>query len=413
MAMQTTARASISVPCTAGPVSLPRRGTPSARSVMRREFAGKALLRSRAASRVGPARRMVTTTATATDPKVDAINVENLLWVESLAAEMEEVRENRRVVYGQPEWRKHRSGARYARNLQTFFVSGVLKGLLPATALCTLFAAGICGVNAYQAEMGEAALTVPMTPFSLSTSALSLLLVFRTNSSYDRWWEARKIWGGLLNRSRDFVRQGLSWFDEEDNSLKAQLVRYTVAFAYSLKVHLRSDTEDMEKALTPILKPEELEAALANVHVPNHILRVIAGIVRKANLDPIQTTQMDENITFFHDVLGKCERILKTPIPLSYTRHTSRFLFAWLLLLPIALYDKCGLLTIPAEVFVCLALMGIEDIGVQIEEPFSVLSCEAICGSVQANTTSVLDMQARDEGLIKPSVRSSKTIANV
>eukprot|EP00959_Pyramimonas_sp_CCMP1952_P374788 7849113-Pyramimonas_sp.AAC.1 len=68
--------------------------------------------------------------------------------------------------------------------------------------------------------------------------------------------------------------------------------------------------------------------------------------------------------------------------------------FAWLLLLPLALWDKCGWLSIPAEVFVALALLGIEDIGVQIEEPFSILSLEAICGSIAMNTTSMLVMQA-------------------
>ncbi|KAK3254637.1 hypothetical protein CYMTET_36153, partial [Cymbomonas tetramitiformis] len=104
--------------------------------------------------------------------------------------------------------------------------------------------------------------------------------------------------------------------------------------------------------------------------------------------------------TFFEDVLGKCERILKTPLPLSYTRHTSRFIFLWLTILPFTMVAELGELVIPVELFTAMFLLGIEDIGVLIEEPFSVLACEAICGSVVANTTALLQQQTRDRELV-------------
>eukprot|EP00240_Pyramimonas_obovata_P006457 CAMPEP_0118959408 /NCGR_PEP_ID=MMETSP1169-20130426/63108_1 /TAXON_ID=36882 /ORGANISM="Pyramimonas obovata, Strain CCMP722" /LENGTH=311 /DNA_ID=CAMNT_0006907541 /DNA_START=51 /DNA_END=986 /DNA_ORIENTATION=- len=222
----------------------------------------------------------------------------------------EKSRKFRRNVYGPPEWRRHRSVNRYTRHLGTMFTSSIVKGLIPPVAACTLAALAVCLTNEYgvDADLIPQALKLPMEPFTLSAPALSLLLVFRTNASYGRWWEARKIWGGLLNRSRDFIRQGVTWFDDEDEALKAQLVRYTIAFAFSLKVHLRGD-EVMRDELKDILTPEELEMALDNVHVPNHILRVLSQIVAEARLSPMMTTQMDENITFFHDVLGKCENI--------------------------------------------------------------------------------------------------------
>mmetsp|Transcript_47021 Transcript_47021/g.89766 ORF Transcript_47021/g.89766 Transcript_47021/m.89766 type:complete len:124 (+) Transcript_47021:59-430(+) len=110
-------------------------------------------------------------------------------------------------------------------------------------------------------------------------------------------------------------------------------------------------------------------------------------------MNTLQASRMDENITTFSDILGACERILKTPIPLSYTRHTSRFLFTWLALLPFAMVGECGWLTVPAEAFIAVVLLGIEDIGVQIEEPFSVLACEAIAKAVDANNKSLFNQQ--------------------
>mmetsp|Transcript_3713 Transcript_3713/g.6340 ORF Transcript_3713/g.6340 Transcript_3713/m.6340 type:complete len:415 (+) Transcript_3713:78-1322(+) len=384
----------------AGGVALPKR------SMLGRSFAGKAIA-PRAVRVARPAARgaLKVVAAVATDE-------EEMSAMEKYDYETREVaRKYRRNVYGPAEWRRHRSVGRYSRHLSSMFSSSVVKGLLLPVGVCTFGALAVCLTNDYATEWLPSAVSIPMQPFTLSAPALSLLLVFRTNASYGRWWEARKIWGGLLNRSRDFMRQGVTWMAPEDVLLKEQLLRYTTAFAFSLKVHLRGD-EIMRDELTGILTPRELEVALDNVHVPNHILRMISAIVAKAELNPIMTTQMDENITFFHDVLGKCERILKTPIPLSYTRHTSRFLLTWLLLLPLGIWDSCHWLSIPAEAFIALFLLGIEDIGVQIEEPFSILSCEAICGSVKNNTASIMEMQERDNALIETSV-SKGTMAKV
>ncbi|KAK3273979.1 hypothetical protein CYMTET_17814 [Cymbomonas tetramitiformis] len=231
-----------------------------------------------------------------------------------------------------------------------------------------------------------------MIPFTVTSAALSLLLVFRTNASYDRWWEGRKLWGLLLIRSRDFVRQGLTFFGPDEDELKARLVRYTTAFNYALKVHLRGD-EDLKTELKDVLEPKELDAALQDPHPSNHILFVLSTIVNRAKINNLQASRMDENLTTFSDILGACERILRAPIPLSYTRHTSRSLILWLTLLPMALVGDCGWLTIPIEAFIAMVLLGIEDIGVQIEEPFSILPLEAICKTVDANNRALYGQQ--------------------
>mmetsp|Transcript_27920 Transcript_27920/g.38604 ORF Transcript_27920/g.38604 Transcript_27920/m.38604 type:complete len:426 (+) Transcript_27920:107-1384(+) len=318
-----------------------------------------------------------------------------------VTASGEKARKYRRVVFGGPEWIRHRSTNRYLRHIATMFSSRVIRNLLLPVSFFTGLTVFTGFINTYGMGGEPMNVVLPNSPFSLTAGALSLLLVFRTNSSYGRWWEARKIWGGLLNRSRDFVRQGLTWFSDDDANLKEQLVRYTIAFATALKVHLRDD-EDMREELSAILLPSEVTEALEEAHVPNHLLRIISQIVWQAQLEPILTTQMDENITFFEDVLGKCERIYKTPIPMSYTRMTSRFLIVWLAFLPLALWKEMGWAAVPVEFMTSLFLLGIEDIGVQIEEPFSILSCEAICGSVENNSIAMLVSQDKSNAVVDP-----------
>lgn len=320
-------------------------------------------------------------------------------WYQEVA--FEKANRARHAPFGQPEWKKHRSSSRYLRHINTMFASSVIRNTSKPVAF---FAALAAAFALYNTEVPDPyMINVGLTPFTTTASALSLLLVFRTNASYGRWWEARKIWGGLLNRTRDFVRMGLTWFPD-DPALKAQLLRYTVAFAVGTKVHVRGD-EDMRTELEKILLPNELEAALSCAHVPNHLLRMLGAVVQAANLSPILTQSMNMNITEFEDILGKSERILKTPIPLSYTRMTSRFLMLWLALLPVALYQNLGWSCVPTEAFIAFCFMGIEEIGVQIEEPFSILALEAICGSVQDNCVAMVQAEERDLALIQRSDR--------
>lgn len=351
-------------------------------------------LRAKVAGRVQPAR----------NPMMVKASILELLDKST----KEDSRKYRRNVFGADEWKRHRSTSRYVRHISTMPSSSNIKGQAPVVAFFAGAASVYCVINEYAPP--SLRFTLPMEPFTTTAAALSLLLVFRTNASYDRWWEARKIWGALLNRSRDFVRQGLTWFDEEDTELKEQLVRYTVAFAIALKCHLRpgDPDEDMRKNLEPILKPAELELAISKAHVPNHLLRMQSGIVNRAGLDPIYTTRMDDNITAFEDDLGKCERIFKTPIPMAYTRMTSRFLVLWLVLIPLALFKDSGWATIPAEMFISILLLGIEEVGVSIEEPFSIISCEGICGSVKDNCNAMLETHVTDQEVIKTSVGRPK-----
>lgn len=313
----------------------------------------------------------------------------------------EQSRKFRRTVFDHTSWEHHRSTSRYNRHLIGILSSRMVRGL--AQPLRTIAVISIMVVTYESLRQGGMLPDVlpggigwPVVelhsrePFTLTSFALSLLLVFRTNASYSRWLDARKTWGLLLNRSRDIVRQGLTWIPEEEAELRAMLCRWAPAFLKAVMVHLRKDG-DLRAELEGILEPDEVDQVMAAVHRPNYVLQVLSQIVKEAHTTAPATLRMDENITVFEDCLGTCERILKTPIPLSYTRHTSRFLTLWLAVLPFMLYEGCGWTTVPISVLMGFLLLGIEEIGVSIEEPFSILSLEAIC---ESSVTNVRELKA-------------------
>ncbi|KAG2483307.1 hypothetical protein HYH03_017810 [Edaphochlamys debaryana] len=274
--------------------------------------------------------------------------------------------------------------------------SHILQNALPAiswvTLVATLVASYGTSYDAGYLPEGFPGISpnASCTAFTSNTSvALSLLLVFRTNSSYGRWDEARKMWGGLLNRSRDIMRQGATCFPDDQVEAKKALARWVVAFARALRIHFQPEVT-IESELKNILTPAELEMLAKSQHRPVRAIHAISQIIQSVPMSSIHQQQMSLNLTFYHDVLGGCERLLRAPIPVSYTRHTARFLFAWLTLLPFALYPTIGWGVVPVCTGIAAVLCGIEEIGVQCEEPFGILPLDVICNRIQADVMATL-----------------------
>lgn len=301
----------------------------------------------------------------------------------------------RRTVYDHEDWMRHRSSTRHGRHLLSIASSRVILALGPPVFSLTAMAAAITGYN-------EALLThtlpqwlplmhVSTIPFSLTAPALALLLVFRTNASYARFDEARKAWGSTVNRIRDIVRQALTWMRSPVDSQKLKsFLRHAAAFPFLLKDHVVRE-DDLKAELTNLLEQKELEAVMASSHRPNYLLQIMSELIHNSELKDMERATMDANITQLHDNLGACERIFKTPIPLSYTRLTSRFLVIWHIALPLALWDQCGWVVIPATFLSASALFCIEEVGVLIEEPFSILALAAICKALRENIQGLVD----------------------
>eukprot|EP00798_Chlamydomonas_sp_ICE-L_P010151 gene10151-8054_t len=225
-------------------------------------------------------------------------------------------------------------------------------------------------------------------PHILTSFALSLLLVFRTNSSYARWEEALKLLGGVLTHSRSLVQQGCSFFVSDKS--KRAMARWTVAYVVTLHDHMQEEV-DLEPRLKEILEPDECALVMAAEHKVLQVLHVMAEILKREQLNIYQVDLMTRSITFLYEVLGSCERIFFTPIPVSYTRHTCRFMLIWLTTLPLGLYSAFQWATIPVTGVIALLLLGIDEIGMQIEEPFGIIDFDSVVGRIVRNVDQILE----------------------
>ncbi|KAG0584665.1 hypothetical protein KC19_3G226300 [Ceratodon purpureus] len=292
------------------------------------------------------------------------------------------------VVYGHAEWAEHKSSWRHARHFLSIVSSGLIRALAPPVVLCTSVAVMVSVIN-YGVMKGLAPSWLPLfkvatVPFSFTAPVLALLLVFRTNTSYHRFDEARRAWGSNVTRSRDLARQSLAWVRHPSDTDKLQcLLRYIKALSFCMKHHLMENAGSLEEDLIMILENrDEVENVMSSMSRPLYVLQVISEIINQCQIPDLERITMDRNITQCHDNLGACDRIFKTPIPVAYTRLVSRVLTLWHLVLPFALWESCGWLTILASFVSSAALFYIEQVGVVIEEPFSILALASMAKGV-------------------------------
>lgn len=308
----------------------------------------------------------------------------------AVGSEKEQALKYRRVQYDDAQWKDHRSTNRYTRHYISMFSSRIVRGLaypiLAEGMLCALICfydeAHQSGVMPWWLPGLPRGIPVPLT---LSSFALSLLLAYRTGASYNRWREARAFWATVVLTCRDLMRQSVLWMDPQEERGKVEVMaRWLAVFPWAMMCHLRVD-DDLRTKLQGRMPTADLDYLAATGHAPNTALQILASTMWSSSVPVEKKVRMDRNLTVFADMLGASERILRTPIPLAYTRHTSRFLMVFLFGTPFALYGAIGNLgAIPASMFIAFVLLGIEEIAVQIEEPFSVLPLEAYCLEVSA-----------------------------
>ncbi|MGB5961535.1 MAG: bestrophin family ion channel [Coleofasciculaceae cyanobacterium] len=228
---------------------------------------------------------------------------------------------------------------------------------------------------------------------------LGLLLVFRTNTAYERFWEGRKLWGSLVNNTRNLSR--LIWVsirevEPEDKMQKIAALRLIVAFAIATKLHLRGEVVNRElEELMPLERYHNLKTMN---HPPSEIAFWIGDYLqvqmKRENLSIYQLPTLQGLINNLVDNLGGCERILKTPIPLAYSIHLNQLLFLYCLLLPFQLVDELAWWTGAVTSLVSFTLFGIEAIGIEIENPFGYdandLPLDAICKTMKRNVEDLI-----------------------
>jgi len=233
---------------------------------------------------------------------------------------------------------------------------------------------------------------------SLVGVALGLLLVFRTNASYDRYWEGRKLWGGIVNETRNLARLA-SLHLGADAELLARFIRWTGLFPWAVMNVLRG-----EQSLGPYAADVGEEAA-ANAAASQHPALAVASemtacLVQARNkglVSDIVLASIDQNIQLLVGYLGGCERIRRTPLPFAYVVHLRRSLVVFCFSLPFALVETFGWATILDVLVVAYIYFGIEEIGVEIEGPFGYdendLPLESICETIHGNIYSLAGIE--------------------
>lgn len=250
----------------------------------------------------------------------------------------------------------------------TIHKSSMMRYLLPNLVGLAIYTALICYVFVEQMELG-----IPgrLDIHGYVGIVLGLVLVFRTNTAYDRWWEARKQFGALTNHSRNMAIKVNTLLEQQDQDTRQFFTQTIPNFYLALKEHLRSgvDTDDLELEGMPY--HDQIEGIK---HIPNFLVNQIQDrfltLFKGGKINGDQFRVLQREAEGMIDVLGACERIRATPIPYSYSVYIKKVIFLYLLTLPFSLINVLEYWTIGVVLFECYVLAGLELMGEEIEDPF-------------------------------------------
>src|SRR5882762_6510409 len=268
----------------------------------------------------------------------------------------------------------------------------VMKTLMPALAFMGIFSSVICYIFLEHIEPNH---------FPSSTSAHSLLgivlglfLVFRTNSAYDRWWEGRRLWGGLVNSTRNLALKLNTVLSKEsvDRKWFAQMISN---FVFVTKESLRDSVDYSELEFSDDENLRQLKRA---THKPNCIAAALykrtEDLFKSNTITGFHLTNLDKELKDFVDLMGACERIKRTPIPYSYTMYIKKFIFIYIITLPFGFITTFGYFTIPTVIIISYILLSVELIAEEIEDPFGKdindLPTDELCVKIKANIQEIL-----------------------
>ena len=242
-----------------------------------------------------------------------------------------------------------------------------------------------------------------VAPYEIIGAILALVLVLRTNSGYDRWYEGRKLWGGIVNQSRNLGVIGTA-YGPDDPAWRKRFLRWTAVFPHLARHTLRGETDFSD--LDDLMTSEEIAQLERADHAPLYcslqVARMLQGARQSEAMDGFAFMRADDQRAQLIDHIGACERIRATPLAKVMSIKVRHFIFLYLALLPLAIVDKSGMLTPFLTMLVAFPLLSLDQIGIELENPFSVrrlshLPLTEIGNKIQRNVMA-LD-QAYEEGL--------------
>ncbi|MFL9830472.1 bestrophin family protein [Flavobacterium sp. ARAG 55.4] len=261
--------------------------------------------------------------------------------------------------------------------------------------------------EAFNTYYDNEAINIPIAIPTIVGTIISLLLAFKSNQAYDRWWEARIVWGAIVNDSRSLIRQVSSFYKDPDfsieaNDFKENFAKRQIAWCYSLNQSLRE--KDPYKSIKRILNEEDFQYVKRHKHVPNAILMLHSKALRNAyendKINTYQQVEIDNTLTRLCDYMGKCERIKNTIFPTTYSMYMRFTLCLFIILLPFSLTDLLGWLQIPLVTTIGAAFFLIEKMAIHLQDPFENKPTDtpmtAICGTIEKNLVQMIH-EFRDE----------------
>jgi putative membrane protein len=264
----------------------------------------------------------------------------------------------------------------------------------------------------YAASRVGPSIGIPAGPHEAAGALLGLILVVRTSAGYERWWEGRRLWGRIVNQTRNLATILLT-YGPNDPKWRGDVVRWTVAFAHVARRSLRGERELPE--VVALLGQGQAARIAAAVHMPNTAARTIGRLLRQAHgdggLDSLAFSAAEHQRTTLIEHIGDCERILDTPLPRVYSIEIRRSIVLFLVTLTFALLSKdLGWVTLLLTTLIAYAILSLDLIGASLQNPFAAhnlgaLPLDDICRTIEDDLLGLLREErgwAQDGGELEP-----------
>lgn len=251
-------------------------------------------------------------------------------------------------------------------------------------------------VTALRARFPSFAIRLEPGPLGLLGVTLAIFLGFRNSTSYERFWEARKLWGSLLNTSRSLSRQAFTMPSPALSRAERLHVAHLLgALARTLVAQLRGERASADPVLDGAVAARVERGAYKPARVMLELGRFLAELRRSDRIDAISFAAIDQNLDRLSDVIGGCERIAGTPIPLVYSVLLHRTVYAYSIVLPIALVDRLGFWTPWVTLLVSYTFIGLDAVTAELEDPFGTeandLPLDAMTRTIERATLDLAD----------------------
>ncbi|RCH55599.1 hypothetical protein DJ568_06820 [Mucilaginibacter hurinus] len=220
-------------------------------------------------------------------------------------------------------------------------------------------------------------ISIPIAVPAILGTVISLLLAFKSNQAYDRWWEARTIWGAIVNDTRTLTRQLLTFVDThygtgDERAFCERVAKRQIAWCHSLSKHLRG--ENAMEGIEHLICNEDMDYIKRYNNVPLGLLELQGTDLRNAFklgwINEYQQVKMDETLTRFSNEMGGCERIKNTVFPATYSVYIHFSLVLFIMMLPFGLIEYFGIVEVPVVIAIACSFFLIEKMAIHLQDPF-------------------------------------------